>query len=115
MFALAADISLRIVVTAAAIGLVLVVLRVRSGRTRIHRGNQFLNALLAPVPCGGQHLGVIRRRQMRREHANGSQREIAAFESLEHFRIAPRRPCGFDTVVCRSFGQMQHVRAVGEE
>ena len=52
---------------------------------------------------------------MRREQADGSEREVAAFERFEHFRIAPRRPCGFDTVVCRSFRQMQHVRAVGEE
>ena len=34
MFALAADISLRIVAAAAAVGLVLVVLRVRSGAAR---------------------------------------------------------------------------------
>ena len=52
---------------------------------------------------------------MRREQADGSQSEVAAFESLEHSRIAPGRPCGFDTVVCRSFRQMQHVRAVGEK
>jgi hypothetical protein len=29
---------------------------------------------------------------MRREHADGSEREVAALEGLEHFRTAAARP-----------------------
>ncbi len=46
MFALAADISLRIVVAAAAVGLVLVVLRVRSGAARHAAWSAVLLAML---------------------------------------------------------------------
>ena len=65
MFALAADISLRIVAAAAAVGLVLVVLRVRSGAARHAAWSAVLLAMLTmpvlmaivprvevPVPSG---------------------------------------------------------------
>jgi hypothetical protein len=78
----------------------------RRGRARVHGRDQLEDPLLAPVPRCGQHFGVIFQREMRREQADGTQRELTSFERPEYLRIAACRASGFDTVVRRTLRQM---------
>ena len=53
--------------------------------------------------------------EMRCEQPDRSERQRAVSECLKHRRIAARRPRRFDAVVGRTFREVQHLRAVGEE
>ena len=89
--------------------------RRRNGRQGTKRCNEFLDLPLPLVACQREHVLMICRRQVRRQQPDGGQRYGPLIERREDCGEAACRAGSLDAVIGGTLGEVQRVRAVGEQ
>ena len=89
--------------------------RRRHRRQRSHECDERFDVAFALVRRGVEELRVVLLGEHAREHDEGAERQPAVAEPLEHLGNTPGRAGRLDSLVRGGLGEMQHLRAVGEE
>jgi hypothetical protein len=84
-------------------------------RLRPKRRHKQFHLALVLVTRTREHVVMIRDRQMRSEQPDRRESEGTLVNQIEDDRKASRGTSGLDSVVCSVLGQMQRLRAIGEE
>src|SRR4029453_11034796 len=79
------------------------------------RSHEELDVTLALVPRTVDQLSIVVDREVWSEESHRGERQGANFHCDEYLRKAPRSTRRLDPVVRGTFGEMEHLRAVGEQ
>ena len=82
---------------------------------RVQPCDQLPDFRLATMTRGIQDANMILRGEMACQQADGRERQRSFAQHVQDDRKLPRRARGFNPPVCRMLGEMQHLRAIGEE
>ncbi|HEX7020559.1 MAG TPA: hypothetical protein VF159_11135 [Gemmatimonadaceae bacterium] len=81
----------------------------------MERGDEVLHLAFALVARAPQQFAMVPLRQVWTQQTDRGERHVAGREQLEHDGKPPRRASRFDAPIRRVFGEVQHLRAPGEE